>query len=98
MSESVSKALESSQSTEGKETAKFINMIVKFFDALNVTNLVSGKQKRKSPYTSSDDFRLKVYYSISMEVSHICILVTSCINLCTSFCTIISGLLMNLPI
>ena len=61
MSESVSKALESNEET--KETAKFISMIDKFFDALNVTNLVSGKQKKKlfqSPYTSSDDFRLKV--------------------------------------
>lgn len=64
MSESVAKALES---TEAKETAKFISMIDKFFDALNVTNLVSGKLKRKSfqsPYTSSDDFRLKVWVAI----------------------------------
>jgi len=47
MSKTVSKALESTHSAETKETAKFINMVDKFFDALNVTNLVSGKHKRK---------------------------------------------------
>ena len=38
-------------------------MMDKFFDCLNVTNLVNGRYKRKSfqdPYTSKDDFRLKV--------------------------------------
>ena len=46
-----------------EETAKFIRMIDKFFDTLNVSNLVCGKHKRKSfqsPYISSKDFRLKV--------------------------------------
>ena len=49
-------------------------MIDQFFDCLNVTNLVTGKHKRKAfqdPYTASkddpskEDFRLKV--NISMQ-------------------------------
>jgi len=46
---------------------QFIKMIDKFFDALNVANLNTGKKKRKafqSPYTSSKDFRLEVLSSI----------------------------------
>jgi len=38
-------------------------MMDKFFDCLNVTNLVTGYHSLKSfkdPYTSKDDFRLKV--------------------------------------
>ena len=63
MSESVAYALEHSGGKEVEETVKFIRMIDKFFDSLNVTNLVTGKKKRKSfqsPYISSDDFRVKV--------------------------------------
>ena len=63
MSESVANALEKTGGKEVEETVKFIRMMDKFFDALNVTNLVSGKQKRKSfqsPYVSGDDFRTKV--------------------------------------
>ena len=63
MSESVAYALEHTGGKELEETVKFIRMIDKFFDTLNVTNLVNGKKKRKSfqsPYTSSNDFRIKV--------------------------------------
>ena len=45
------------------ETVKFVKMMDHFFDCLNVTNLVTGKQKRKpfqDPYRSEEDFRLKV--------------------------------------
>ena len=53
MSETVSKALLDSHDTSVEETAKFIDMIDKFFDSLNVTNISSGRKKRKpfqSPY------------------------------------------------
>ena len=63
MSESVYKALISANDKNVEETAKFILMIEKFFDALNVTNLNNGQHNIKSfqsPYTSGDDFRLKV--------------------------------------
>lgn len=63
LSESVANALEITGGKEVEETVKFIRMMDKFFDTLNVTNLVSGKQKRKpfqSPYVSRNDFRLKV--------------------------------------
>ena len=56
------KALKKAYGDEVRETVKFIEMMDKFFDCLNVTNLVTGKHKRKSfqdPYTSKDDFRLK---------------------------------------
>ena len=45
------------------ETVKFIRMVDKFFDCLNVNNFLSGKKKRKvfqDPYRSANDFRLKV--------------------------------------
>ena len=63
MSETVANALVDSGDKGAEETAKFIRMIDKFFDSLNVTNLVTGKKKRKvfqSPYISSNDFRLQV--------------------------------------
>lgn len=45
MSESVACALEHTGGKEVEETVKFIRMIDKFFDSLNVTNLVTGKKK-----------------------------------------------------
>ena len=62
------KALEKTGEDEVLETAKFVRMMDWFFDFLNVTNLVTGKQKRKAfqePYrpnkdTSKEEFRLKV--------------------------------------
>ena len=58
----VAKALKKVYGEEVRETVKFIEMMDKFFDCLNVTNLVNGRHKHKSfqdPYTSVDDFRLK---------------------------------------
>ena len=46
MSETVSKALLHTKDTTVEETAKFIGMIDKFFDALNVTNINSGKKQK----------------------------------------------------
>ena len=43
-------------------TARFVQMIDKMFDCLNVTD---GKRTRncfKQPYRAQSDFRLKVYY------------------------------------
>lgn len=62
----MSKALLDSHDTSVEETAKFIDMIDKFFDSLNVTNISSRRKKRKpfqSPYRKLDDFQLKVYYT-----------------------------------
>ena len=42
-SESVSKALSLVGGESAKETAKFVAMMDKFFDTLNVTNFTSGK-------------------------------------------------------
>ena len=63
MSSTVSNALTSTKDKKVEETANFLKMIDKFFDSLNVTSLGNGKAKRKSfqsPYTNSNDFRLKV--------------------------------------
>jgi len=63
MSETVSRALLDKKDTTVEETAKFISMTDKFFDALNVTDVNSGKKERKvfqSPYRKVDDFRIKV--------------------------------------
>lgn len=48
---------------ELSETIKFVSHFDKFFDMLNVTNLVTGKHKRKDfqlPYNSATDTRLDV--------------------------------------
>ena len=63
LSETVAKALVLSGDPAVQETAKFVTMFDKFFDALNVFNYTSGVNKRKvfqQPYRSGDDFRLKV--------------------------------------
>lgn len=65
LSESVSKAL-LDMGEEYSETAKFAEMMDKFFDCLNVNNFNAGKNKRKvfqDPYRLSDhdDFRIQVH-------------------------------------
>lgn len=45
------------------ETAKFVALFDKFFDMLNVKNLLTGKHQRKDfkfPFNSIDDTRLDV--------------------------------------
>ena len=63
LSETVSKALVCTGGEEAAEIAKFVSLVDKFFDCLNVNNYVNGKHNRKafqSPYRSAKDFRLKV--------------------------------------
>ena len=60
----MAKALRISVGPKAAGTAKFCEMLDKFFDCLNVKNLEEGRQKRnvfKSPYRSTKDFRLKVH-------------------------------------
>lgn len=64
LSNSVASALRLTGGAEVEETAKFIEMMDKFFDCLNVGDFNSGKLSRnafKSPYRSASDFRLKVF-------------------------------------
>ena len=52
----------------GRETANFIRMFDRFFDILNVNNYTTGIHSRKPfkmPFRSKDDFKLKVYNSVS---------------------------------
>ena len=63
LGETVSKALEHSGGDEASETAKFVRMMDRFFDCLNITNLTNGMHEQKSfqdPYTNANDFYLKV--------------------------------------
>lgn len=63
LSESVGKALEQTRGNEVSETVKFVLNMDKFFDCLNVNDYTTGHFKKKdyrNPYTSTDDFRLKV--------------------------------------
>ena len=58
LSETVAKALVLSGDPAVQETAKFVTMSDKFFDALNVSNYTSGVNKRKvfqQPYRSGDE-------------------------------------------
>ncbi|KAL5471612.1 hypothetical protein EMCRGX_G029743 [Ephydatia muelleri] len=62
LSESVSQALHLTGGDEASETAHFIGLMDKFFDALNVHNFSHGARVLKPfqmPYTSRTDFRLK---------------------------------------
>ena len=48
---------------EAQETAKFVALIDKFFDILNVSNFTNGNRNRKPfqhPYRHGDDARLTV--------------------------------------
>ena len=63
MSESVSKAIQLTGGVEAQETARFVAIVDKFFDCLNVNNYDAGHRKRKifkQPYRSGTDFRLEV--------------------------------------
>lgn len=82
LSESVSKALQMTGGPEVQETAKFVLMFDKFFDALNVGNFSSGRHHRKpfqAPYYSETDFRL----AVCVNKYEICLLFKLC-NLLSS--------------
>jgi len=59
----VAKALQLYGGDEAGETAIMAEKFDHFFDCLNVSSFTAGKKARnsfKSPYRSSQDFRLKV--------------------------------------
>ena len=63
LSESVSKALKLRGGHETEETARFLLMMDKFFDCVNVHNFTHGFRAAKPfqmPYWSADDQRVKV--------------------------------------
>ena len=63
LSESVSTALIKAGSAKVLETARFVGLMDKFFDILNVSNFINGTRKRKRfqhPFRRADDFRLAV--------------------------------------
>ena len=56
-------ALEQTGGEEVSETVRFVRMMDRFFDCVNVNNFNAGKKKRKPfqcPYTKGDDEHLKV--------------------------------------
>lgn len=74
LSETVSKALAMTGGPRAQETAKFVSMMDKFFDCLNVSDYNTGRFKRKvfkQPYRSGTDFRLKVC-SVCLHNSQFC--------------------------
>ena len=76
----MAKALKLTGGEEAKETARFIELMDKFFDCLNVTNCVSGKHNRKvfqDPFRPND-FRLKVLilmFTISDSCLHVSVII-----------------------
>ena len=63
LSESVSKALVLTGGQEAQGTAKFVALMDKFFDILNVSNFTNGTRNHKPfqhPYRHGDDVRLTV--------------------------------------
>ena len=71
LSESVGKALQLTGGPDAQETARFVLMFDKFFDALNVGDFKSSKHHRKpfqAPYVSNDDFRLDVSVTCTIYI------------------------------
>lgn len=69
LSETIANALEYYETSVSSETQKFVRIMDKFFDCLNVRNLTEYIRKRKpnlKPYTDASDPRLKVSYSQSI--------------------------------
>lgn len=63
LSESVSKALTMTGGGSVEETAKFVGLMDKYFDCMNVHNFTHGVHARKQfqmPYRSSKDLRIQV--------------------------------------
>ena len=63
LSESVAKALPLVVGQKASATARFADLLDKFFDILNVRSFTSGARSRKRflhPYRGADDERLKV--------------------------------------
>ena len=71
----MSQALHLTGGDEVSETAHFIGMMDRFFDALNVHKFSHGSKALKPfqlPYTSATDFRLKVcQYSICIVILYL---------------------------
>lgn len=70
--------------SDAEKTAIFCNMYDNYFDALNVSSYAKGVRQQKKfqlPYTSSNDFRLKVceviYPFKQMNVTTITIIYSS---------------------
>ena len=75
LSESVGKALLLTGLDEVTETARFVQMMDKFFDCLNVHNYTHGYQKRKPfqlPYRSGSDSRLQVVLRNYSNMLYLC--------------------------
>jgi len=66
LSSIIAKTLEDTGGHEVTETVRFIQMVNKFFDCLNVNNLSSGKTSKKlfQDPIRKGDFRLKVCNSV----------------------------------
>ena len=67
LSETVSTVLMQTGGREAVETSKFVSLMDKFFDILNVSNFTSGTRNRKRfqhPFRNLHDFRLSVKYLI----------------------------------
>ena len=63
MSETVAKAIYLTGGDEAKEIAKFIEMVDKLFDCMNVSSLSRRNLQRKpfvQPYHNANDFQIAV--------------------------------------
>ena len=71
LSEQVAKAMEFKDDDSLSETIRFVRMMDKLFDILNVNNFTKGKHQLKAfqdPYISNDDFRLSVSSSFHCDL------------------------------
>ena len=86
----MSKAIHLTGGKEASETARFVDMVDKFFDSLNVHNYVHGIHKRKffqMPYTAAADYRLKVHTHV-LVMCHTCVLYLSIHSSFAFFCVL----------
>ena len=78
-SETIANALEYYGNSASSETQKFVHLMDKFFDCLNVRNLTEYIKKRKpnlEPYTDASDPRFKVSFHYCFHKAIIIKLIT----------------------
>ena len=91
----MSQALQCTGGEEAAETSRFVGLVDKFFDSVNVNSLSQGKLKRKvfqNPYRSSEDFRMKVCFTCMIYLwlvacMYVCMYVRMCTYVCMYVCT-----------
>ena len=70
LSETVSRALQLTGGREAPETAKFVEMMDKFFDSMNVHNYTEGVHKKGFKYPTQQAKTCVLGYVYIIDITH----------------------------